>query len=83
MHPQRTGSYRKRSQTVFQAIVWERSVLWKSIRQDVPHDFAINHLTGSFADAVKWWIGDRMKMSPEGVADNYLKLIGYPKESMV
>ena len=30
-----------------------------------------------FAEAVKWWIGTGMKMPPEELADNYLKLIGY------
>ena len=49
----------------------------KSIKKDVPREFALNHLVGSFAEAVKWWIGEKMAMSPEEVADNYLKLIGY------
>ena len=43
----------------------------ESIRQDVPREFAVNHLVGSFAEAVKWWIGQ------EEVADCYLKLTGY------
>ena len=49
----------------------------KSMRQGVPKEFARNHLVGSLAEAVKWWIGTRMKMPPEELADNYLKLIGY------
>ena len=49
----------------------------ESIRQDVPREFAVNHLVGSFAEAVKWWIGQKMKMPPEEVADCYLKLTGY------
>ena len=48
-----------------------------SIRQDVPKEFALNHLVGSLAEAVRWWIGSRMEMPPEELADNYLKLIGY------
>lgn len=48
-----------------------------SIRPDVPKAFALNHLVGSLAEAVKWWIGTRMTMSPEDLADNYLKLIGF------
>ena len=47
------------------------------IRSDVPDEFAVNHLVGSFAEAVKWWIQTKMKDSPEIVADNYLKVIGY------
>ena len=49
----------------------------KSMRQGVPKEFARNHLVGSLAEAVKWWIGTRMEMPPEELADNYLKLIGY------
>ena len=50
-----------------------------SIRQDVPKEFALNYLTGSLAEAVRWWIGSKMEMPPEKLADNYLKLIGYSK----
>ena len=49
----------------------------RSIRPDVPRDFALNHLVGSFAEAVKWWIRTRMEMSPEELAGHYMKLIGY------
>ena len=45
-------------------------------RNDVPREFALNHLVGSFAEAVKWWIATRMKMPAEQLADNYLKVIG-------
>ena len=33
------------------------------------------YLTGSFVETVKWWIGNRMEMPPEELADCYLKLI--------
>lgn len=45
------------------------------IRQDVPQELALNHLTGSFVETVKWWIGNRMEMPSEELADCYLKLI--------
>ena len=47
----------------------------RSIRNDVPRDLALNHLVGSFVEAVKWWIETRMKMPPEELAACYLKLI--------
>lgn len=47
------------------------------IKQDVPEEFAMHHLVGSFAEAVKWWIKTRMDMAPEELADAYLRLIGY------
>ena len=49
----------------------------ESLKKDVPQEFALNHLVGSFAEAVKWWITTRMKMPAEEMADYYLKLIGY------
>ncbi|MBE6018360.1 MAG: TetR/AcrR family transcriptional regulator [Lachnospiraceae bacterium] len=49
----------------------------ESIRSDVPKAFALNHLVGSLAEAVKWWINTKMKMKPEELADDYLKLVGY------
>ena len=49
----------------------------RSIRKDVPKEFATNHLVGSLGEAVKWWIETKMQMPPEEVAKNYLKLIGY------
>ncbi len=47
------------------------------LKEGVPRDFALNHLAGSFAEAVKWWIRTKMKMTPEELAGYYLKLIGY------
>lgn len=47
------------------------------VKEDVPRDFAMNHLVGSFAEAVKWWIDTRMESKPEAIADAYLKMIGY------
>lgn len=47
------------------------------LRKDVPEEFALNHLVGSFAEAVKWWIEAKMQMAPELVAENYLKMIGW------
>ncbi len=48
-----------------------------SIRQDVPKEFALNHLVGSLGEAVRWWIGTRMELPPETVTGYYLKMIGY------
>ncbi len=49
----------------------------KSLNEDVPQEFALNHLVGSFAEAVKWWIRTRMEMPAEELAEHYLNLIGY------
>ena len=49
----------------------------RSIKPDVPREFALNHLVGSLAEAVRWWIRTRMQTPPEELAEDYLKLIGY------
>ncbi len=32
---------------------------------DLPEDFLLNHISGSFVDMVLWWIRGRMQYSPE------------------
>lgn len=49
------------------------------IRDDIPQEFILNHLTGSFTEAVRWWIKGGMKESPDVVVSYYLKLIGAEK----
>lgn len=39
-----------------------------------PADFVLNHLVGSFAETVKWWIDNRMKYSPEETARYYMEV---------
>lgn len=41
---------------------------------DVPKDFLLNHLTGSFAETVRWWMKEGMKTSPENTADYFMKM---------
>ncbi len=43
-------------------------------KNDVPKDFMLNHLVGSFAEAVLWWIREDMKTSPEETAGYFMKM---------
>ena len=47
------------------------------MNKDVPEDFAMNHVTGSFSEAVRWWIRNGMKVLPEELVKDYLRVIGY------
>ena len=40
--------------------------------QEVPEDFLIHHLAGSFAETVKWWAATNMEPAPETVARYYM-----------
>ena len=41
---------------------------------NVPKDFLLNHLSGSFAETVRWWLKEGLKTSPESVAQYYMKM---------
>ena len=41
---------------------------------NAPTDFVLNHLVGSFAETVKWWIDNRMKYTPEETAKYYIEV---------
>ena len=42
--------------------------------REVPEDFLIHHLAGSFAETVKWWVARGMVLAPETVAHFYMKV---------
>jgi hypothetical protein len=46
----------------------------KGIKVNAPDDFVLNHLVGSFAETVKWWIDKSMKYTPEETAKYYIEV---------
>ncbi len=44
------------------------------LKMKAPADFVLNHLVGSFAETVKWWIDNRMKYTPEETARYYIEV---------
>lgn len=42
---------------------------------DVPKDFLLSYLVGSFAETVKWWVKNRMSLPPETVAKYFIEVI--------
>ena len=44
------------------------------VKMKAPADFVINHLVGSFAETVKWWIDNRMKYTREETARYYIEV---------
>ena len=47
----------------------------KDFSMDVPEDFLLNHLVGSFSEAIKWWILNDTKESPEQIAQYYMAVL--------
>lgn len=47
----------------------------KDFSSEIPEDFLLHHLSGSFAEAVKWWMMEDTKHSPEEVASYYMAMI--------
>ncbi len=48
-----------------------------SSRQDIPKDFLVNHICGSFVEMVLWWIKGRMKQTPKEL-DKYFRAVIEP-----
>ncbi|MBQ8610816.1 MAG: TetR/AcrR family transcriptional regulator [Oscillospiraceae bacterium] len=42
---------------------------------DIPEDFLLHHLAASFSEAVKWWMREDTRHSPEEVAAYYMAMI--------
>ena len=45
-----------------------------NFKTDVPEDFLLNHLVGSFAETVLWWINEGMKTPPETTAKYFMSM---------
>lgn len=48
------------------------------IQSDVPEDLLLSHLAGSFAETVRWWIRQKMRIKPEEVIHHYFALMQLP-----
>lgn len=48
----------------------------KDFSADVPPEFMLNHLVGSFTEAVRWWAREGMTLSHQTIAEYYLRSIG-------
>ena len=44
---------------------------------NIPQDFLVNHISGSFVEMVLWWIKGRMKQAPEEL-DRYFRAVIEP-----
>jgi len=48
----------------------------ESFSSDIPEDFLLHYLSGSFAETVKWWMLEDTSHTPEEVAFYYMRMVG-------
>ena len=44
---------------------------------DIPQDFLVNHISGSFVEMILWWVKGQMKQTPEEL-DRYFRAVIAP-----
>lgn len=44
-------------------------------KRNVPDEYFLNYLTGSFAETMRWWIGQEMEQTPEEIGRYYMEVI--------
>ena len=49
----------------------------RSANLDIPEDFLVNHISGSFVEMVLWWTRGQMKQTPEEL-DRYFRAVIEP-----
>ena len=59
--------FKKHLRVVFQEHI-------KFFKIDVPREFLLNHLVGSFSETVMWWVKEGMESSPEETAGYFMKM---------
>ena len=47
-----------------------------TFHSEIPREFLLNHLTGSFAEAVRWWLKQGTKTTPEETARYFMLSCG-------
>lgn len=58
--------------------IWETIVDQnQSQLHDLPPDFLVNHISGSFVEMVLWWIQNKQKQTPEEL-DRYFRTVIEP-----
>lgn len=51
------------------------SIYLTEMKFNAPDNFVLNHLAGSFSEAVKWWVKNKMKETPEEIAEYFMAVL--------
>ena len=47
----------------------------KEFKAEVPKEFLLNYLVGSFSQTIIWWAENQMELQPETIAEYYMKVV--------
>ncbi len=47
----------------------------KEFKAEVPKEFLLNYLVGSFSQTIIWWAENKMNLAPETIAEYYMKVV--------
>jgi len=47
----------------------------KDFKTNLPEDFLLNYLVGSFAETIKWWVKNEMILPPETLSEYFIQVI--------
>ena len=47
----------------------------KNREKQLPQDFWLNHISATFVETIRWWIGNKMQQSPQEINQYFLSVI--------
>ena len=56
-------------------IIKQLPTIYQRKTTDLPDSFLINHLSATFVEAVRWWLENGMKESPEQLSEYFLSVV--------
>jgi hypothetical protein len=59
------------------ALVRDQIYLFESEKtEELPRDFLVNHVSAAFVEAVRFWIDNGMKETPETLTEYFMRSVG-------
>ena len=60
---------------LLQLVESQLSILGNNKASFLPQDFYINHIASTFVETARWWIGNKLKQTPEEITEFFLAVI--------
>lgn len=56
------------------ALIKRLNLIDDSKSKQLPYDFLVNHTASTFIETIRWWLENKMKESPEVIAEYFLNI---------